>query len=359
MAYVPDSADEDMKDELVTEKGQVSYVAYRLFVHFCKRRNKDTGVCFPSQLRISRDTGIAKTNVSQLIDFLEEKFWILREENKKIIRPLKGFYDLEFAKDENGNFLKDEKGQKILISRTDFHGVKVLINRTEILKIRTQSSNDLNTPLKDVLNQPNEPVNGTSGATRVAAPGAKKLRKPAEKPAPRSSASKKPTNAAPAGKPADNRIKHPAIQMVKAITGRYPTKDIWDRIIREINAKDVLFFKNSFEIWRSFKGSPQSFDDWLFIPNETKLPPQRFPWKDGNSNGNGHPNKPFEPGKDAGDLPELIYETESLPLNVKGREAALKILRGMLRETSLDNLQAMSEFYTVSDWKWLMEELEK
>jgi len=317
-----------MKHELVGENGKIKHAAMTLYGYFCIRRNTKTGFCFPSLKTVHQDTGIPMSNVSQLTDFLESVFWI--EKIGKQIRPLKGFYDLEFSTDEIGQ--------------------KFLINRNEILLNRNGISNDLNPPLKDI-NNTNEQDHLTGEATRVAAPGANKSKKPAEKPAPRLSASsKKPTNAAPAGKPADNRSKHPAIQMVKTITGRFPPKDNWDKIIREINAKDVLFFKNSFEIWRSFNGSPQSFDKWLFEPNETKLPPQRFESK----NGKG---KPFEPGKDSGELTIEIDERDLLLPAM--RETVLESLRQLRANGNGEWFFELEETYHPDDWKWLMENLEK
>lgn len=68
---------------------------------------------------------------------------------------------------------------------------------------------------------------------------------------------------------------HPAIRMIVEITKRYPSKDLWERICREIEP-DLEFFKSSFEVWRSVGGNPLNYEKWLFIPNRTKTKPEVF-----------------------------------------------------------------------------------
>lgn len=82
----------------------------------------------------------------------------------------------------------------------------------------------------------------------------------------------------------DERRNHPAIKMIIAITCRYPLKDTWNRIIRELgNNPDIEFFTRTYEIWRSVNGNPNNLEKWLFEPNKTGKPPEIF----GRENQNG------------------------------------------------------------------------
>lgn len=95
-----------------------------------------------------------------------------------------------------------------------------------------------------------------------------------------------PTNVKPPKKikVIDERNKHPAIVMVHQIFTRYPHKDLWERIIREIgDSPDTEFFQASYELWRSVNGNPANLEKWLFEPNKKKALPEIY----GKENGNG------------------------------------------------------------------------
>jgi len=63
----------------------------------------------------------------------------------------------------------------------------------------------------------------------------------------------------------DPRSDHPAIQMVKRITGRFPSKDLYDRIISEIGTEpNEELFQQSFTNWRSHDYRPTNLSAWLF-----------------------------------------------------------------------------------------------
>jgi len=100
---------------------------------------------------------------------------------------------------------------------------------------------------------------------------------------------------APPRKPTSNknrdlRADHVAIKMVRALVTRFPHKDLWDRIIREIGDNpDAEFFRQSYELWRSVNGNPVNLEKWLFEPNKTKKLPEIY----GANNGtNKQPNQP-------------------------------------------------------------------
>jgi len=76
---------------------------------------------------------------------------------------------------------------------------------------------------------------------------------------------------------ADPRKDHPAIKIVHEILARWPHKDLWDRIIRELGDKpDAAFLRSSFETWRSFGGNAVNLDAWLFEPLRTGKVPEKF-----------------------------------------------------------------------------------
>lgn len=338
----------DAQYELVSDSGAFKHAALTLYGYYCVRRNKESGLCFPSLEKTMADTGITpKSNVSMLRAFLKNVAWIEVYESG-VIRPLKGFYSDEIRlRIWLKNFLSDRIS--VLIFR-----ISVLHNRTLVLIFRTLFKGNLNQPIQPAqltsvsadsleaksANAPDDPKTDQvepAGKPTTAAPVSP------GKPAPRSSA----------GKPADNRSGHPAVRMVKEITGRYPPKDQWDKLIREIrDDPDVEFFRASWEIWRSFDGKPTNLQGWVFEPNRKKVLPEVFK----RENGNGHHEPP--PATASEPDPEPLSEFDAPdPLSEATRRNALVILRGMLRESSIENLQSMKANYTEEDWSWLMERL--
>lgn len=348
MAYLPDVCFHDAQYESVSNKGAIKYAAVFLYGYYCRRRNKDTGLCTAHLDTTAADTGMPYTNVSQNRAFLVDIGWIHVYKNGTI-RPLKGFYT-----DEQIFYFRLRK----LIRRPFFvQIIRILFlqNRKGILNIRNL--------FKGILNQHIEPTLLTSEGARPAkrrraprtSPDKIFKNKSAGKPALRSSANQ-PTTAAPAGKPTDERRFHPAIAMVKEITKRFPKKEEWDRIIREIGDKKKIggkpnteFFRESFEIWVGFGGSVTNLDQWLFLPNKTGKPPQRFE-RNGNGNGSGKPpDVPKKPEKDR--LMPLI------PLDER-------VLAGHLEDFQSANYSAtelseLEKHFEPAAWAWLMENLKK
>lgn len=75
------------------------------------------------------------------------------------------------------------------------------------------------------------------------------------------------------------------------------------------------------------------------------------------------PEKPpteTETGRDE-DAPELLPPEAFVPepLTDKSRENALVILRGIVRDSSFDSIEALSVNYAPEDWAWLVENLKK
>lgn len=97
---------------------------------------------------------------------------------------------------------------------------------------------------------------------------------------------------AKAGKVVDQRKDHPAIKMVHSFITRYPHKDIWDRIIREIGDKpDVEFFRSCYEIWIGVNGNPMNLQKWLFDTNKSGKQPEIYGKENGNGTGNSNGSK--------------------------------------------------------------------
>jgi hypothetical protein len=110
------------------------------------------------------------------------------------------------------------------------------------------------------------------------------------------SASDEPPKKRKAKKERDPRLDHPAIIAVHEIMARYPSKGLWDRIIRDIGDKpDVEFIRANYELWLSVNGSPLNLEKWLFGPNRTGKGPEIYGAKnEGATNGNfnGRNGKP-------------------------------------------------------------------
>lgn len=363
-AQIPAEAIMDAKNELTTDTGAIKHAAVHLFNYFCLRRRRDTGLCFPSLKRTSEDTGIPKSNVSMLKTFLKNVAWI-EIYDSGVIRPLKGFVtDEERLKIWLKNFLLERIS--ILIIR-----IIVLNNRTLVLIIRTLFKRNINQLIQPTyLTVSGNSRNGNSAP----APDEKKVNvTPAGKPAPRLSA-KLPTNAAPAGKPADSRSKHPAVQIVKEVTGRFPPKTHWNSIIRacgEIPDRD--FIQQCWEKWAIYGGNPQNFDQWLILPAETGKLPKRFERNFEKKNGKKESDwqsvgKNLN-SENQSEIPEI------LPLSATGRELALTVLRPKLQVLAKNNptLNPKSDLliaelrtennldqkYSFDDWLWLVAELKK
>lgn len=347
----------DAQYELTSETGAVKHAALSLYGYYCLRRNKQTGLCFPSLERTCADIGITpKSNVSMLKTFLKNVAWIEVFETG-VIRPLKGFYsDEERFVIWRKNFLAD--WVSVLIYR-----ICVLQNRTLVLQNRTPYIGSLNQPIEppNLTSSGADSRNGNSAFPTVEKNGDENFpNQPAGKPTPRPPASRlKPADAASAEKPADERIRHPAVKMVRQITGRYPPKDLWDKIIRELSpAPDVEFFQAAWEVWRSFDGKPTNFEKWLFEPNRKNALPvvfgEKYP-----QNGGELPTKPDWRivGKSAPTAAPQTVEYDDVPPEDSRLNEALQILVD-LTANGVD-FSSQEQFYTPEDWAWLMNELNK
>jgi hypothetical protein len=83
-------------------------------------------------------------------------------------------------------------------------------------------------------------------------------------------------------KAGDLRKEHAAIKTVHEILTRWPHKDLWDRIIREVgDSPDVAFLRSSYERWRSVDGNPMNLEKWLFDPLKTGELPVIYGAKNG------------------------------------------------------------------------------
>jgi hypothetical protein len=90
-------------------------------------------------------------------------------------------------------------------------------------------------------------------------------------------------------RPLDLRKEHKAVKTVHEILARWPHKDLWDRIIRELgDDPDIEFFRSSYELWRSVNGNPMNLEKWLFDPARTGQMPQIYGANNGTSYQNGH-----------------------------------------------------------------------
>lgn len=300
----------------------------KLYCYYCKVRNKDTkgwdvdDRFAAEQLRISRNRVYEARKKLESIGWI--KIWCSKSATEHFIVPFFGFF---------------------------------VENSTGIHEISTKSVENSTFPLKELpaLLPAQLTSEGAKPAKRRVAPPAQpdKIFKnqSAGKPAPRSSANP-PTNAAPAGKPTDERRFHPAVQMVKEITKRFPKKDIWDELIEKLGEKpDTDFFRSSYVRWLSFGGSVMNYDRWIFEPLETGQIPQRF-GSNGNGNGSAKPSDvpKFEPPTDA-------KISAPIALDERVLKAHLEDLR--TEAFSAGELAELEANYAPGDWAFLMENLQK
>lgn len=74
----------------IIESTEITPSAFRLYVYFCLRRNKHTGVCFPTLRRAADDLKINYSYACTMRKELVTKGWIELFDGR-FIRPLKGF----------------------------------------------------------------------------------------------------------------------------------------------------------------------------------------------------------------------------------------------------------------------------
>lgn len=339
----------DAQYELASEKGAIKHAALTLYGYYCKLRSSKTGLCFPKPPGTSKATGIPRTNVIMLTKFLDEQNWI-HIYGTGLIRPLKGFYsEAEIFQIKIKELLR--KPFSCLIIRQI-----CLINRQTCLMIRQLFKGSINQPIEpaQLTSFSQNPRNANSATATTADKKFDKF-EPAEKPTPRQSPAspQKPALLLPpasAEKPADERIEHPAVKMVKEITGRYPPKDQWDKIIREISLEpDIEFFRAAWEIWRSFDGNRMNLQGWLFLPNERGKLPEVYGRT--SSGGDGIEQNGKSPPPGAADADFEIFEAE--PLTAEAREIVLSNFREM--PSSLEWVRPDS--YTPEDWAYFQEQL--
>ncbi len=211
---------------------EVSASAFKMFAYFCSRKDNETNICFPSLRTTAKDCGLNYSYSSVMRQELVDKGWIDLYENR-VVKVVIGF-----------GYSKTTLDIPHEISKTS------LENPHTPLDIP-------NSHIKELTNSINYPHLTRDNAD-------------SENP----SSANKPVVKRKSSKPSDPRSEHPAIRMVHAITTRYPHKDLWDKIIREIGDNpDTEFFQTSFDVWRSVNGNPLNLAKWLFEPNKTKQLP--------------------------------------------------------------------------------------
>jgi len=327
MAKVPDVS--------VVNLWRLSPAAIKAFIFYCAGRNDIDGGFEIDDQWVVRDMRMSRSRVTEARNELEDKGWIkimYQRGTKYFIAPFFGFVV------ENSTYL-------------DENSTKRVENSTLPLKELPAKLQEEGTANAVLPAQPDENSKSQSAEKpAVAAPATKRKRR-------RSSAPRPPAKQ----KPADVRINHPAVQMVKNITKRFPPKDKWDRIIREIGNKRKIgdkpitdFFRESWEEWRGYGGDYNNLNEWLFKPNITGKLPQRFE-RNGNGNDNGKSDE-FrwqDVGKHDPDFVIPNYLPEAL--DEKQKQIALDFLRE--RKERSEHLSSWELDFTPEDWAWLMENL--
>lgn len=80
----------NIPDEAIDAMNEVSKTAFAMYAYLCRRRNRKTGVCFPSLRRVAEECGICYTYASEMRKELLSAGWLEMDPNGHF-RPLKGF----------------------------------------------------------------------------------------------------------------------------------------------------------------------------------------------------------------------------------------------------------------------------
>lgn len=308
----------------------------KYFVFSCARRNDIDGGFEIDDQWVVRDMRMSRSRVTEARNELEKKGWIkimYVRGTKYYIAPFFGFVV------ENSTYLDEISTKRVENSTRPLKELPAKLPA----KLREEGTADAAPHARQA--QPDENSKSQSaGKPAVAAPAKKRKRK--------SSAPRPPAKQ----KPADVRINHPAVQMVKNITKRFPPKDKWDRIIREIGNKRKIgdkpitdFFRECWEEWRGYGGDYNNLNEWLFKPNITgKLPP-RFE-RNGFGNGSGKlPDVPKNPPENgSGKRDRIAFDERILKIHLEDFR---------VENLSDEELNSLEENYTSEAWAWLMENL--
>jgi len=92
MAYVPDSVIDSMSE--------VTPTAFKIYIYLCRRRNFQTGDCFPSLKRIAKDCHIDYSYASTSRKELVTKGWLAVLDGG-LMKPLRGFEESPVTPLEN------------------------------------------------------------------------------------------------------------------------------------------------------------------------------------------------------------------------------------------------------------------
>lgn len=324
----------DVPDVAIVNYWRLTPAEIKVWDFYCARRNKVSGGWECADQWVANEMRMGRSTVTEARNGLESKGWIkimYVRDAKYFIAPFFGFVV------ENSTYL-------------DEISTKLVENSTAPLKelpapLPTQFTEEGTADAAPPAQPDENSKSQSAGKPAVAAPAIKRKRRRSS--APRPSAKQKP---------ADVRISHPAVQMVKNITKRFPPKDKWDRIIREIGNKRKIgdkpitdFFRESWEEWRGYGGDYNNLNEWLFKPNITGKLPQRFE-RNGNGNGSG---KPLDVPKNP------IAPATEKRAPVAFDERILKAHLDDLRNEGLsdDELNSLEGNYTPESWAWLMENL--
>ena len=250
---------------MVKEIGAMPFI---LFQYYLTYQSASDGIR-PSLQTTADDLGLTKSAVCNLKKILLEKEWI--KESRGEIFILKSFRKNErsekmnnYSEKMNDSFRKNEspyiRNEKEYLERNNN---TLSVEREQFINSYQHQQSESSSPLPDSRSEATQTTKAAESKKGFLGETAAKNKKI---------------------KPFDERRNHPAIKMIVAITCRYPLKDTWNRIIRELgNNPDSEFFTCTYEIWRSVNGNPNNLEKWLFEPNKTGKPPEIF----GRENQNG------------------------------------------------------------------------
>lgn len=215
----------------------------RLYLRI-KRRAGENGVCWESTENMVKSCCMSAGSVSKAKKELK-KAGLIEIQTKKLENNKFGYHEIKIVDiwEKNKNKYISCSNSEMEHSQTGSHiETKNNPNHHKIKKIQRSDEADHTTSSSEKI----QPIFSSSET---------------KKPAQSVTESKKDTIK-------KSRIKHPSIELIKRITGYYPRRNNWDRIIDllgdSINEDQEAKVKLAFDTWTANGHNPMNIKGWLF-----------------------------------------------------------------------------------------------
>jgi DNA-binding MarR family transcriptional regulator len=295
--------------EAVCRFGELSKTEIRVISFLYAAKNIKTGQCNPGRKAISEMTGLPKSHVSASIKLLEEKGWLIEDE--------KGHFTLLNLSNKVTESVTPRGHDDDEIPTPESYE----IGNSEVMESVTDEEN----PVTESVTKVTENVTKVTESVTPLIRSSFEHRKNIE----RTYKEGEPT-ASDFGEQQNRPLKkslfwHPAIQIVKKISGHAPPPEIYDAIIEILGVDfDETRLKKCFTAWR-IKGCRASNFDWVADWYVNGIPSER---KNGTNNtGTTERSRQAQRSRDAEQRENELYAI-GLAKRAKASEAGRGLLGG-------------------------------